>query len=187
MRTYTTMRCNRRRWCLDNPWRIRALSTLFALLFAVVTTSSAFAWTWNNNVTVFSGPGLCVRSTAGIDTWKSGVFSGNIAYADTYALSQGCGAGLTLPDGWAAVRLDLFKWTGSEWLLCRGTNFTFGATGVNQWGPWGPSQVFSYGSGGSGPPPVCGTGWYGTVAYAFVWDGSAWRGGGVYSGPELAN
>jgi hypothetical protein len=165
----------------------RSLKLSVALFFAVVTASSAFAWTWNNRAVVFNGNGLCVQSTAGIDTWKQGVFSGNIAYADTYALRQGCGAGLTLPDGWAAVRLDLFKWNGSEWLLCRGTNFKYGATGVNQWGPWGPQEVFAYGfGGGNGPPPACGTGWYGTVAYSWAWDGSQWRGGGVYSGPEFA-
>ena len=152
-----------------------------AFLFAITAAHSALAWTWANRVQVYNGPGLCVQSDAGIDHRRPDALSGNLAYDGTYALSQGCGAGLNLPDGWAATRLDVYKWTGSAWAICRGSNWQYGATGVNQWGPWGPAQVFDYGGSAS-----CGPGYYGTMAYAYAWDGSAWRGGGLWSGYEFA-
>ena len=153
---------------------------VYAFAFVAVTAHSVSAWTWATRVTVFNGSGRCVQATSGIDHRRPDAFSGNLAYADTYALSQGCGAGLNLPDGGQPSELDVYKWNGSSWALCRGTNWTFGATGTNQWGPWGPEQVFDYGGSSS-----CGPGWYGTQAAAFVWDGSAWRGGGLWSGHEF--
>jgi hypothetical protein len=160
-------------------WK-RLLLFASVLTFAVGIHQIAYAWTWAHWVTVYNGTGLCVQGEAGIDHVKPGTFSGNLAYSGTYARAQGCGAGLNLPDGWAATRLDVFKWTGSAWAFCRGTNWKFGATGVNQWGPWGPEEVFNYGGVGS-----CGRGWYGTTASVYVWDGGAWRGGGVWSGNEF--
>ncbi|WP_159001448.1 hypothetical protein [Streptomyces sp. SBT349] len=159
-----------------------ALSGLAALLFTFVWAQPAHAWTWANGVTVYNGAGLCVRGNAGIDHFIPGSFSGNLAYADTFALSAGCGAGLTLPDGWAAVRLEVQKWNGSAWTVCRSTDWEYGPTGVSGGefgGPWGPSQILDYGGSSS-----CGAGWYGTMAYAYAHDGTAWRGGGVWSGQE---
>jgi hypothetical protein len=143
---------------------------------------SALGWTFVSKVTLYDGPGLCVQGESGIDHLRPDAFSGNLAYAGTYALSQGCGAGLTLPDGWAAVRLDVYRWTGSDWALCRGTNWRYGGTGIDpHFGyPVGPGEVFDYGGFSS-----CGQGYYGTLAFAFVWDGSAWRGGGLWSGYEF--
>lgn len=159
------------------------VSPILGLLLLTSTGSGAFAWTWNERATVYDGPGLCVQGSAGIDHQQPNVFSGNLAYADTYALSQGCGVGLTLPASRAATRLDVWKFNGTEWAVCSGTNWLFGATGISGGdvgGPFGPSQIFNYGGSRS-----CGPGWYGTVASAFVWDGSAWRGNGVWSGPEF--
>ena len=161
----------------------KVICCALAFVFAGVNADPAFAWTWVYKVTVYNGPGLCVQGDLGIDHRVPNAFSGNLAYDGTYARGQGCsGAGLTLPAGFAAARLDVFKWTGSTWAFCRGTNWQYGATGNDQWGPTGPGQVFDY--GGS---PSCGPGYYGTLAYAYVWDSaaSAWRGGGVWSGYEL--
>jgi hypothetical protein len=154
-----------------------------AFFIMILTTAGASSWTWNHHATVYNAGGLCVQGDAGIDHWQPNVFSGNLAYDGTYALSQGCGAGLTLPAGWAAARLDVYKWTGSQWAVCTGTNWLFGPTGISggdTGGPFGPSQVFNYGG-----PSSCGSGWYGTLASAYVWDGSSWRGGSVWSGYEL--
>jgi hypothetical protein len=165
---------------LANNW-------LSVFLLAVVMPHQASAWTWANKVTVYNGAGLCVQGDAGIDVLKPNTFSGNLAYDETYALTEGCGAGLDRPDGWAAARLDVYKWTGSTWALCRGTNWKYGATvarliqGDLDLGPQGPAQVLDYGGSSS-----CGSGYYGTLAFAYVWDGSAWRGGSVWSGSELA-
>jgi hypothetical protein len=157
-----------------------AIYMVSVVFFVAVTAHSALAWTWAHRVRVYDGPGLCVQGDAGIDHRQPNVFSGNLAYDGTYALSQGCGAGLNLPYGRAAARLDVYKWTGSDWAFCRGTNWQYGATGVNEWGPWGPAQILDYGGSSS-----CGAGFYGTQAYAYVWDGSAWRGGAVWSGFEF--
>ncbi|MDP9848679.1 hypothetical protein [Streptosporangium lutulentum] len=145
-------------------------------------TQPAYAWTWASNVTVYNGQGLCVQGTAGIDHRIPGNFSGNLAYANTYARSGGCGTGLTKPDGSARVRLEVLKWNGSTWNVCRSTAWKYGPTGISGGdvgGPYGPSQVFDYGGSSS-----CGPGFYGTRAYAQVHDGSAWRGGSVWSGHE---
>jgi hypothetical protein len=143
----------------------------------------AFAWTWARWVRVYDGPGLCVQAHAGIDHFRPGFFSGNLAYGNTYALTQGCGSGLTLPYGWAVVRVDVLKWTGSDWAFCRGTNWVYRNTGVSGGdvgGPYGPEGLLNYGGSSS-----CGAGWYGTLAHAYVWDGSAWRGGAIWSGHEF--
>ena len=165
---------------MDISRAIKVIGSASAFLFAVVSTPPAFAWTWVYKVTVYNASGLCVQGDSGIDHLQPNVFSGNLAYDATYA-RQGCsGPGMNLPAGWAAARLDVYKWTGSTWAVCRGSNWQFGPTGNDQFGPTGPGQVFDYGG-----PASCGPGFYGTLAFAYVWDGSAWRGGGVWSGFEL--
>jgi len=74
---------------------------------------------------------------------------------------------------------SVYKWTGSTWVICRSTDWTYGTTGTSQWGPTGPGQVFDYGGASS-----CGPGFYGTMGYPYVSDGSTWRGGGIWSGAE---
>jgi hypothetical protein len=147
--------------------------TVAAVGLALSNASPASAWTWTYGTTVYSATGLCVQGDAGIDH-VGATFSGNLAYANTYARGTGCGAGLV--NSYAAVKLDVLKWNGSAWFVCRATNWEYGYTGVNQWGPYGPSQVFNYGGAAS-----CGAGWYATRAYAYVSDGTAWRGGTVWA------
>ncbi|MDX3800201.1 hypothetical protein [Streptomyces sp. AK04-3B] len=163
-----------------------ALCAFVALMMAAVWAQPAHAWTWATRVTVYNNAGLCVQGTAGIDHRRPGAFSGNLAYADTYALNQGsCSTGLARPDGWAAARATVYRWNGSAWDVCRTSPWKYGATGQAGGefpGPWGPEQVYDWGGWQS-----CGTGYYGTIASAYVWDGSAWRGGDVWSGYEFAS
>lgn len=154
------------------------LAPLLAVGTAVGAASPAHAWTWNRGVTVYDAGGLCVRGDAGIDHFIPGSFSGNLAYANAYALSGGCGTGLVGQS--AAVRLDVERWNGTSWVACRSTDWKYGTTGVSQWGPTGPEQQLDYGGSAS-----CGAGWYRTIAAVFVWDGAAWRGGGISSGAEF--
>lgn len=154
-----------------------ALSAIAAVVFIFSTATPAQAWTFSAWTTVYNGDALCVQGIAGIDHVVPGTTSTNTAFAGTHALSAGCGAGLT---NWlAAVRLDVYRWDGASWLVCRGTDWTYATTTSAQGVPTGPSLAFDY--GGS----VCGTGYYGTMAYSFVWDGVAWRGGPVWSGSEF--
>ncbi|MFF7853540.1 hypothetical protein [Streptomyces sp. NPDC007904] len=170
------------------PFRLTlkaALCTVFAVLMAAVWTQPANAWTWATRVTVYNGSGLCVQGDSGIDHRRPGSLSGNLAYANTYALTQGCGTGLSRPADWAAARATVSRWNGSAWVVCRTSAWKYGATGQagGQFpGPYGPEQVYDWGGW-----QACGPGYYATFASAFVWDGSAWRGGSVYSGYEWAS
>ncbi|MEU3528110.1 hypothetical protein AB0E62_30295 [Streptomyces sp. NPDC038707] len=158
------------------------LCTVVALLTAVVWTHPANAYTWARSVTVYNGSGLCVHGDAGIDHKQPGVFSGNLAYSHTYALTQGCGTGLS---GWAATRATVYRWNGSAWAVCRASDWKYGATsqaGGEFPGPRGPELVYDWGGW-----QACGQGYYGTSASAYVWDGSAWRGGSVWSGYEYVS
>lgn len=151
-----------------------------ACVLVAVTVQSAAAWTWATRVTLYDAAGLCVQGDAGIDHFNPDVyFSGNLAYDGVYALGAGCVTGLNLPNGWAAVRLDVFRWNGSAWAVCRSTGWKYGATGSSQWGPWGPGEAYNYGGSAA-----CGAGYYGTQSTALIWDGSAWRGGSLWSGYE---
>lgn len=154
-----------------------ALSGIAALLFTVSTASPAQAWTFSGWVTVYNGADLCVQGQAGIDHLRPGISSGNLAYAGTHALTAGCVAGLG--NRYAAVRLDVFRWNGVAWQVCRATDWTYGITTADQGVPTGPSQTFDYGGA------VCSSGNYGTMAYSYVWDGTQWRGGTVWSGYEF--
>jgi hypothetical protein len=156
-----------------------AICATLLLLGAVVTYSAAVAWTWANRVTVYTGSGLCVQGDAGIDHLQPGVFSANLAYSDAYALDQGCGNGLS--GQWAATRLDVYYAApGGQGAICRGVDWKYAYTGIDSIGnPTGPAWIYDYGGSAS-----CGQGWYGTFGAAFVWDGSAWRGGWVWSGWE---
>ncbi|QOJ22597.1 MAG: hypothetical protein HRU78_02180 [Gammaproteobacteria bacterium] len=158
---------------------------IVAFFAAAAIPKSALAWTWNYKGIAYNGPSLCVKGDAGIDHIRPGLFSGNLAYATTYAFGNACSTGLNLPNGWAASRLDVYKYAGSTWVVCRRTDWQYGGTSSGKWigdiftGPTGPSSLIDYGGSYS-----CGTGWYATMAYAYVWDGSQWRGGGVWSGAE---
>ncbi|MFI5910811.1 hypothetical protein [Dactylosporangium sp. NPDC051541] len=154
------------------------VATVAAVGAVLAGGSPASAWTWTNGATVYNSGNLCVQGDAGIDH-TGATFSGNLAYANVYARGAGCGAGLV--NSYAAVRLDVFKWNGSSWYLCRNTDWLYGYTGVNQWGPYGPSQVYNYGGKAS-----CGVGWYATQVYAYVSDGSVWRGGTVWAQEYVA-
>jgi hypothetical protein len=156
------------------PRAVKLTLCASALLSAAVISYSALAWTWNRWVPVFRGPGLCVQGEAGIDHWRPGSFSGNLAYSGAFARDQACINGLT--GRWAATRVDVYK----DQAICRGTEWKYDYTGLDSFGsPIGPSIVFNYGG-----PASCGRGWYGTYGAAFVWDGSAWKGGWVWSGWE---
>lgn len=157
---------------------ILVLGAILAPLFALGTASPAHAWTWNRGVTVYDAGGLCVRGDAGIDHFIPGSFSGNIAYANVYALTGGCTSGLA--NQWAAVMLTVYRHNGSAWVACRSTDWKYGTTGVGQWGPTGPEQSLDYGGSAS-----CGAGWYQTAADVYVSDGIDWRGGRVWSGAEF--
>lgn len=154
-----------------------ALSGVAALVFTLTTASPAQAWTFSAWTTVYNGDDLCVQGLAGIDHLIPGTPSSNLAFAGTHALTEGCGTGQA--NRYAAVRLDVYRWDGAAWTVCRSTNWTYATTTAELGVPVGPTQTFDYGGA------VCGSGYYGTMAYSFVLDGTVWRGGTVWSGYEF--
>jgi hypothetical protein len=167
-----------------------ALYGIFAVLFTAATVQPASANKGSNKI-IYSSLLLCVQSDASFSQRIPGAFSSDEAYAATYpvrgyAISGGCTTSsgvLEKPNGHVAVRLDLYWWTGSEWKVCRKTDWKYGGSGYGRTGDityaYGTEQHYYYGE--SAP---CGPAYYGTMAYSYVWDGSAWRGGSNWSGYE---
>lgn len=91
---------------------------------------------------MYDGSGPCVRGTPGSAHARSGAFSGNLACANAYALTGGCGIGRS---GWAAVQAVVHEWNGSAWTVCLTSGWKYGATGQAGGkfpGPWRPEQVY---------------------------------------------
>jgi hypothetical protein len=107
----------------------------------------------------------------------------NEAVASVLALNEACVAPVIKGPRSVRVRLDLFKKDGSTWYVCRSTTWKYGRTGLGGHGdirfPIGPLVRIDHGGASR-----CGPGIYGTMAYAYVRDGSTWRGGSVWSGSE---
>jgi hypothetical protein len=168
---------------LLNKQNVHFSRTIKLPLYAAITfmfatmPQPASAWTWARGGTVYNGSDLCIKSDAGIDHRQLNTLSGNLAYSTTYALSPGCGVGLN--NRYAASKVEVYKWNGTSWGLCRSSDWKYGYTGTNQWGSFGPGQILDYGGTAS-----CGVGYYGTFAYSYVWSGSSWLGGRLWSGYE---
>ncbi|WBB80427.1 hypothetical protein O7606_03325 [Micromonospora sp. WMMD882] len=167
------------------------LSGAAATLLVALAAQPAAAWTWSPVTTVYSSvsSSYCVRAQAGIDHFVPGSLSGNLAYANAYLLRvrvdlltgfRSCELSAT---GWGRARLDVERWNGSTWTFCRGSGWAYGSFGWSGGefpGPYGPSQILDYGGSSS-----CGQGYYRTRAFAeYETSPSTWVGGNVVSGYE---
>lgn len=76
-----------------------------------------------------------------------------------------------LAQGAKALRYDLWKWNGSQWTVCAGSNYVYNTSVASKW-------VIYYDFGSAA---YCGPGTYGTYGYTFHYNG-AWYGGGIWSG-----
>jgi hypothetical protein len=75
-----------------------------------------------------------------------------------------------LPDTWVAVLRILYVWNGADWQVCQqDADWDYDTSGTL-------TRTDHYGSG------PCGAGYYGVISYLFGWDGTVWRGGGLWSG-----
>jgi hypothetical protein len=108
--------------------------------------------------------------SAGFSGWRRGN-GGGFSRGDSYALTAGCGQAVNKPANNIAVRVQLQKWNGSAWTVCRDSNFLYNT--VTTWG-W----IVTWDFGGDHP---CGGGYYGTFTGAFEYNGG-WHGGWVWSG-----
>jgi hypothetical protein len=156
----------------------RALPVAVLLLAVVVTYSvlagSVLADTIKTG-SVYNSPNLCVGLWSSIDHIRPDApYSSNTAASQGMANDSGSCA-TTFAGVWAATRLDVYKASpGQPGALCRGTDWQYAFTSLTGSGPF---IIFDYGGSAS-----CGPGWYGTMGGMFVWDGSAWRGGWIFSG-----
>jgi hypothetical protein len=82
------------------------------------------------------------------------------------------GITVTRPAGNIAVRAKFYKWTGSEWVVCEDSDWSYNPTTSDHWG-----IAKDYGSS-----PPCGNGYYGTSGAAYIYWNDAWHGGWIWSG-----
>ena len=158
---------------------------MIASLFAVATGGAASA-AQSGRVTISNGSVVCVQGKSEFNWYApAGGFADKSAWALTYARNPGsCSGTLYRPQGWLAARFDVFKWTGSQWALCRSLGWKFGGGGDTNSGDITLEQAAAQMEFYSSPP--CGAGYYGTQGSHFVWDGSAWQGGSLWSGSSFA-
>lgn len=160
------------------------LSALFVLL-TVAVPQSAQAYTQQSLVTVEQQATFCIKADAGIDHFTPGVFSGNNAWARVYAFAADCAT--VLPAMQVRVKLEVRKWneSSSAWVTCKTTDWAYGTTSRDQFGPVGPGVHTGY--------TPCGSGWHQTKAQAqsYRYVNSVgqflWLGGILNSGYEWVN
>ena len=76
---------------------------------------------------------------------------------------------VNVPPGWIAVIDQAFKWNGSSWAFCASTGYKYNTITA--------STLVVYSYQGIWTPP-CNAGTYTVVTTTYVWNGSAWKGGG---------
>jgi hypothetical protein len=158
---------SRRRFLFLGP------SVALCALVLAVATPQTFSET--GNVTVGSNGSSCVKADALIDHLTPGLFSGDQASSTATAYAGDCSTTVSVS---ARTKVELRYWDapGGTWITCRSTDWVYGTTGRDQWGPTGPGTVLNYNG------PACGPGYYYTRGYAQIQQfnpntGMTWYGG----------
>ncbi|MEU9888816.1 hypothetical protein [Sphaerisporangium sp. NPDC051011] len=165
----------------------RVAAVALAALVAVVALPAgpARAWTWQYRVVVFQSSLYCIKADAGIDHWQPGVFSGNLAYVNTYVFMGDC-VTVRVLEARVSLQVQKFDEATGKWRTCKSSDYVYGMTGSDVWGPYGPGTAVNYGGSACGP----GAGWYRTKARAeirnpfVIGNPDVWMGGAAYSGEE---
>lgn len=89
--------------------------------------------------------------------------------------TQSCGWFYTRPSGYIRTAFDWYVYTSSGWALCAYTPWYYNTSSTDH-------MAISYDFGSS---PWCGSGYYGTYGLGYVYHGSQWYGGGLWSGHHL--
>lgn len=182
-------------WLVQTMKKPYTILSLFIFTFTV--SQSAFSWTQKEGVIVFNSSrviygtipffaGSCIKVDVRIDHKVPDlIFSRNYASATTWAYSPFCQS--TIKNQYAATRIQIQRWNGVTWVVCKDSDYKYGYTGENPRPaatpgvyPFGVEQFVQYGDGDS----CSGPGYYGAMAYGYVWDGSKWNGGNAWSGYE---
>jgi hypothetical protein len=78
------------------------------------------------------------------------------------------------PPGYLAVRLVVWKYNSGREFVCKSTGYTYN--------PGSASRLSRTTSMGKRYNTACGPGYYGTVAYGYVFNDGRWQGGYIWSG-----
>lgn len=87
-------------------------------------------------------------------------------------LGWSCQTHYDRPQNYIRLKYTFWKWNGSEWVVCRDTNFTYNTSTT-----WTMRRTQDHGT-----TPPCGTGYYGTQGYGYASHAGTWYGGGIWSG-----
>lgn len=163
---------------MSRRWRVSALSLITILLLIPWTTATAVA------AGSSSRDGYTYRSASDCQWTKSVIGTtdgGRLGVSGTSTKDLhlwtpwggvNCGQRqATAPAGQLALRLELWKWNGSEWNLCATSDWDYNETRTNDYNILAVIE--------DGPP--CGRGWYGLNTYGYEYNGE-WHGGIIYSG-----
>lgn len=164
------------------PWRI-PLALSFALLFiaafTIVTATPASAHYVYERGHTYASSTDCAWARSEVSHGNGGGYAQADVAADyrqwTPVGPIDCGNKLwTRPPGYLAVRAELYKWNASQsqWQICRDS-------GGYAYNPESAHSIYIYNYFGGYPP--CGSGYYGTIAYSFEYNGD-WHGGPMWSG-----
>jgi hypothetical protein len=147
---------------------------LATLLFVILAAAPAAAHA-PTVTTNFSSASVCTIGTSQIAFDHTSKQASAMAKAEARVTgAYSCDTIDVFAPGYLAVRLELWRWTGSSWAVC-----TAGGTGWTYNSNWGYTVSVSRSYGTAYP---CGSGYYGTMAYTYVWNGSSWNGGSIWSG-----
>lgn len=94
-----------------------------------------------------------------------------VTQRENRVLGTSCSTTHSLGAGYKALRMHLYKWTGSAWGVCASTSYKYNSTTTYKL-----VQAVYWGSS-----PRCGNGYYGTSGGSWHYNG-AWYGGSVWSG-----
>jgi hypothetical protein len=100
-----------------------------------------------------------------------GAYWGVTVWSLKYGNGQACGVNRTVAAGWMSSQRQWLRWNGSTYISCTSW-FVYYST----------SSGYLFTRTGDGVDPPCGySGNYKNNTSAWVWDGSAWRGGALAS------
>jgi hypothetical protein len=164
---------------------------LSALALAGVAATSAMAA--ENSAVTYRGYGMCVKGTAHQYPYVAGGF-GSGATVDAEPYDWDCSTPLQLSQGDVAAKADVYKWTGSSWAYCTGTDWVYGGYTSGYW----IGDIYespTYGAIAPSSAGSCGPGYYGVLGSAYAYGlvhsdiyvsgyGFQWNGGTVWSGYE---
>ena len=166
------------------------LYAVLVVVLAALTAQTASAVT-SGRKTISNSPRACVQSESHFNwsPYTPGTFGEWAARGETYARTGGsCAATLPEPNGSIATRLQVFKYDGTNWNVCRETPWSYGGTNgdVHQ-GDLTLEQRGAQSAFYSPHQPPCGPGYYGTMTSSYVATSSGWEGTGLWSGNTYAS